>query len=331
MPNRSSQDRVAFTLVELMVVIAVLGLLSGVLLPALQAAREATRRASCASNLRQLGLAILNYEAHHAELPLAFTPNWTGPELHGPCPGTSGPGSPWNGLKHHNLIAFLLPYLERQALHDAIDFDRSWGESSGTRNLETFSRVLPEVLCPTAPSVDERRGVLVHAATGIDYGAAASDYSVCIDILATPGGGGFCELVDAGVAEARDLAWLEGLMQHERATLRKVTDGVSRTFMLMETAGRPLHFLRQVQQPDAVTSGNWGNPQSYMVYGLSQDCSMTTPMNCSNWDEVYAFHPRGANFLYGDGAVRFHEESLDVELFITLFTRAAGDVADELP
>ena len=120
-------------------------------------------------------------------------------------------------------------------------------------------------------------------------------------------------------------------MQDHQPSLRKVTDGLSRTFMLFENAGRPLQYVRGAVQEDAVTSGGWANPDSYMVYGLSEECDMTTLMNCSNWDEIYAFHPGGSCFLYGDGSARFHTDTLDLELFITLFTRAGGDVADELP
>ena len=107
--------------------------------------------------------------------------------------------------------------------------------------------------------------------------------------------------------------------------------------MLFEDAGRPLHFVNGAR--DLVTpvisrtngggGGGWADPDSYFVWGFSSSCGATTVMNCSNWDEIYAFHPGGANFLYGDGSVHFHGEDLNNELFVTLFTRAAGDTSNE--
>ena len=61
------------------------------------------------------------------------------------------------------------------------------------------------------------------------------------------------------------------------------------------------------------------------------DCGITSIMNCTNHDEIYSFHPGCANFLYGDGSVHFHTESLDAETFTCLFTRAAEDVPSNLP
>src|SRR6476469_3519878 len=116
-----SQKR-GFTLVELLVVIAIIGILVALLLPAIQAAREAARRTQCVNKQKQIGLAILNYESARKVLPMAYTPNYSGPQLKGPCSGTNPPGTsfnnPANGLKDHFIITFLLPYLEQQALYD---------------------------------------------------------------------------------------------------------------------------------------------------------------------------------------------------------------------
>src|SRR5689334_12106008 len=110
-----------FTLVELLVVIAIIGILVALLLPAIQAAREAARRIQCTNKLKQIGLAFLNYESAKKQLPLAYTPNYNGQIFLGPCPGNPVNGNASNGKPNHFVLTFILPYLEEQALYDQID------------------------------------------------------------------------------------------------------------------------------------------------------------------------------------------------------------------
>src|SRR5262249_217157 len=90
-----------FTLVELLVVIAIIGILVALLLPAIQAAREAARRTQCINHMKQIGLAVLNYETAKKQLPLAYTPNYTGNIGYGPCPGSNKAGNAPNGKPKH--------------------------------------------------------------------------------------------------------------------------------------------------------------------------------------------------------------------------------------
>ena len=95
--------RRAFTLVELLVVIAIIGILVALLLPAVQAAREAARRTSCTNNIRQLGLALVNYHDAHKTLPF---------------------GSGYLNARTGTWVSAILPYMEEQSLYDRFDFNR---------------------------------------------------------------------------------------------------------------------------------------------------------------------------------------------------------------
>src|SRR5688572_6911655 len=147
--------RRGFTLVELLVVIAIIGILVALLLPAIQAAREAARRIQCTNNMKQIGLAILNYESAKKELPLAYTPNYPSTQLSGLC-STAGVGfrNPDNKLAEHFVLTFILPYMEQQTIYDRIDLKKHWHDTTnngkGTTNRAATSVDIADFLCPTA-------------------------------------------------------------------------------------------------------------------------------------------------------------------------------------
>ena len=138
-----------FTLVELLVVIAVIGVLSALLLPAVQAAREAARRMTCGNHLHQIGVAMyaLSRRAGQASRPAAsrsFRPS-----------GRSGRQLAWS--------AYLLPYLEEELLHDRIDFQKSY---KSPENASAAAQVVPTYLCPSVP----RKSPLRQGRAVCDYG-----------------------------------------------------------------------------------------------------------------------------------------------------------------
>ncbi|MGI9427248.1 MAG: DUF1559 domain-containing protein, partial [Bythopirellula sp.] len=139
--------RRGFTLVELLVVIAIIGILIALLLPAVQAAREAARRTDCKNNLKNIGLAAINFESTYRKFPPA---------------AQSRTGSSWKQatpppLARHNGISLLLPYFEQGSTYSKIDYDWDWNDDAHSSN-ETFSKqdLGGILICPSAPGGRER-------------------------------------------------------------------------------------------------------------------------------------------------------------------------------
>jgi prepilin-type N-terminal cleavage/methylation domain-containing protein/prepilin-type processing-associated H-X9-DG protein len=325
----STRIRRAFTLVELLVVIAIIGILVALLLPAIQAAREAARRIQCTNNMKQIGLAILNYETSKRELPLAFTPNYDGEQKQGPCGSSTTFKNQGNRLKRHFVLTFILPYLEQQPLYDRIDLNQHWNSTAvsaakGTKNFEVVSTDIADFICPSAPSRPRTN---------------TTDYFSLVDINDAD----YCQYIEGtGLARTkRTQERLATMLGDIPIPVRKVTDGMSKTFMFFESAGRPLLFDHQKGQvgemaPLTLSGGlkyftdtQWADERVYALWGNSPtaSCGITTIMNCDNYAEIYSFHPGGAIILFGDGSADLVSENTDIDTFVSLLTRAADDLA----
>lgn len=289
---RANRRRVsaAFTLVELLVSIAIIGTLVALLLPAVQAAREAARRMQCTSHLRQIGLAILQYENTNRVFPPAYT-----------------------RVPQHNMLCFILPYVEQGAVHDRYHFDRHW---SAIQNRPATETDIPVFVCPSAPG-------------GRQY---VTDYATCEDFMPVVKS----ILMAAGVPPRSD--W-ENLFRARRmpdypnsrlTRMADVRDGLSNTFMLFEDGGRPEKWIDgrrgdpAASPVEPISGARWADDE--VEFWVHTVCGATQMLNCANTNEIYSFHPGGANFLYGDGSVHFHSETIDANAFVSLFTRAAGDI-----
>ncbi len=149
-PRLVSRTKTGFTLVELLVVIAIIGILVALLLPAIQAAREAARRSQCQSNLKQIGVALQNYHSAKKEFPegMYFDPRFEG----GIPPAADSPNY------RPNWIIKILPYMEQQALYDSFDF-KAFISKGSPPNPKDPNRIprgtrIPSLLCPSDVGAD---------------------------------------------------------------------------------------------------------------------------------------------------------------------------------
>jgi prepilin-type N-terminal cleavage/methylation domain-containing protein/prepilin-type processing-associated H-X9-DG protein len=316
--SRQSRFR-AFTLVELLVVIAIIGVLVSLLLPAVQAAREAARRSQCQNNLKQLALATLNYESSNRRLP---------PGRYG-CDGAANLNcSPGEFARAASGFLVMLPFLEQASLFQTIDWANGpWyvpknapernAAAPHNKNLAIVGTPLQMMNCPTdtkLPFVDFKPD---QEATG--------SYAFCSGTRGpsngTSNGAKYRKNGVDGV-----FMYLSDDERHGTA-LKEITDGTGKTIFLGETidghaqetrnrwtaAGRYADGLRTTQNPINSVSGlGWQE--------WSADGYVTVGSFASR-------HPAGAQFAFGDGHVLFVSEDVAIDIYRAASTRASDDDA----
>jgi prepilin-type processing-associated H-X9-DG protein/prepilin-type N-terminal cleavage/methylation domain-containing protein len=293
------EHRLAFTLIELLVVIAIIAALIGLLLPAVQKVREAANRMKCTNNLKQLGLA-----AHHFhDVRGAFPPG-----------GVSGTFPRAGSTGRHGWPPFLLQYVEQQPLHSLYRLDLGSGDPVNQRAVNTQLKILQ---CPSA----EPDRITTNQLTGQTF--ASMDYA--------PTRGVHPDLVRQRLVDDVNL---DGVMKENFMTrIADISDGTAQMFLLTECAGRP-DLWRAGQRfpvPGPTPCGPWAAPIGCAIWvrGSTPDGVMqpgVCPMNCINNNEIYSFHPGGANVLFADGSVRFLRQTIDIRTLARLVTRAGGEV-----
>ncbi|MEX0669280.1 MAG: DUF1559 domain-containing protein [Pirellulales bacterium] len=346
----SALDRPAFTLVELLVVIAIIGTLVGLLLPAVQTAREAARRSACSNNIRQLALAAHNF----ADATQGLLPNSSRP-----------------GTVRISWITRILPYLEQQALYDKFDLGANWG--SGTANTAAGYTIPNAVLattrikaveCGSSPSAESHYDAdpqsstqpfpfpttavrAVVAASGLSFSTnglfcAPTDYSPTVYVdaaLANSTGTPSDNLADAAATTAPTSSGNtaaskgDGLMSKDygdgfKPSLKDATDGLSNTILLAESAGRPIVYRGRARADDTtaafptrrVNAGGWVRPASDLsidgssANGTTFRSSPTKVINATNGESVEtAPFPTGYYGTDGGGEVyAFHPAGANV-------------------
>lgn len=310
-----------FTLIELLVVIGISGILLMMLLPSVQAARESARCISCVSNMRQIGLAVVQYERIHNSYPpsnVAIEP-----------------------FELHNVLTFLLPYVEQSRLYDRYDFNQPW-YFNGTyyegsdpvccKNGYVSSNQIPVFQCPSAPAPDLVTYTVMPTGT---YGT--TDYAVCAEI----GISGEARQLLLSSEVIKEDQRLLGILRpiygnrpsvvDETLKASDVKDGASFTFLFTEDAGRPEYYSLDGRPSTAaaenfVTGAAWADRDT--EYRISDAC-FGRLMNCHNENELFSFHPDRAVFAFADGSVRILHNDIDLAVFAALITPNGGETVEE--
>jgi prepilin-type N-terminal cleavage/methylation domain-containing protein/prepilin-type processing-associated H-X9-DG protein len=341
---KKRRERAGFTLIELLVVIAVIAVLIALLLPAVQAAREAARRFQCTNNLKQIGLAIANYESAIGCIVPGYISGsgphgWAGVPGYDPDPFTldNGPGWGW--------LALLLPHIEQGSLYNAINFNLpTWVADNGTAVVIEMN----VFLCPSAnnPSsacrmVDANLKLLpvvnpYFARANYQYNMGWNDTSI--------------QPPDTNYDDP--IKGCNGpLYRNSRITYAGVTDGLSNTVFASEKTPYLAdaswvgiipgyrHFAFNAFASLGTGGLGLGGAQidydypgallaSHSGPSLYESPQVIHPPNSplGHTDEFYALHPGGANVLMGDGSVRFVKQSINLLTWQAMSSRAVGEV-----
>lgn len=346
---RATGSREAFSLIELLVVIAVIGVLVALLLPAVQAARDAARRMACSNNIRQLGLATHQFEHARRELPPGLT-------THRARGVTDYFGN--------TFFPYLLPYVEQSALFEQWNFEPTLAAAvSNTRDADgnatpdaPSAQTVPIFQCPS--------DILTDGPVELDY--VASGYSTgWFSISSYVGNGGThstyfrdADMQDDGVFYmtgrlSKPAWWQRNLIANAApARFRDVVDGSSHCLMFGERFhfdpefDEHLHFggFRYSRYP----IGKWGawgwtgggNGTTHVFASAREEAPINystsdPPASGAGYWEVNvrtsaygSGHPSGANFCFADGSTKFIGESINAITFQSLATKQGGEVID---
>lgn len=329
----SRRRSAAFSLIELLVVIGIIGVLVALLIPAIQASRGAAIRTQCANNLRQLGVAAHNHESAHGYFPAGSVAK--------PYPGD--PNAPWS-LFRWSALAMLTPYLENTAIYNALDLSFPLYASSLSvhpKNADAIKIWVGEFLCPA----DEARIL------SSDF--APTSYAAC----AGSGKNGGSPTDADGI-----------LYANSQTRIARITDGTSKTGLFSESVlGNPqkgahdpqteykFSFLAPLTDElcDGAVQWNISDPRGFAWVNGEFRCAMynhrrapnsTTP-DCMGtliagppqvryapygWRTARSRHPGGVNLVLADSSLRFVAESIEPGIWEALSTIAGGESVDSL-
>jgi len=314
-------------LIEMLVVITIIAVLIAILLPAVQAAREAARRAGCANNLKQMGLAMYNYEQSANALP-------SGGE--GTDPVTNA-----TAFDLHSTFTLMLPYMDESITAQQMNLRYAYNDKRFPANQSACKTEVPSFLCPS----NSMRKPDPHGYGGVDYMP-----TVYTDISPSTG------LKDPATR-------MNGALALGGTPVNMISDGLTQTIAIAEDSGRnyeTLGFKTTSKYPDpTMAAGNadvdtpsknralnrWAEPDTgngvsgppnsvagdvkpvinnnNQPLGGPSDCPWSTN-NCGPNDEIFSLHPAGANVVFADGSVKMIKKEIEPAVLRKLVTRDEG-------
>ncbi len=317
--GRLARSRRAFTLIEVLTTIAVIGLLIALVLPAVQMARESARRSQCSSNLRQIGLALNSYASSFGSFPDA---------------------SNGHGYSPHSM---LLPYLDESVLYNAINFSESAYDGLPTSaNYTVMCVTLSGFLCPSDGS-SRRAGVgwsSYPVNRGVNYRPGTTENGAfTVPISSGSPSPSLASFTDGLSDTAAASEWVLGTVlltdRDPKATIYETPTNLTRIFEF-DLRAQECHDLdpatAKVNDPD---KGIYWHQGGYLHtnynHALGPNDHSCSPLG---WVQFGAFsassrHPGGVNLLFGDGHVRFVSERVNIPLWRAVGTRNGGEVVDE--
>jgi prepilin-type N-terminal cleavage/methylation domain-containing protein/prepilin-type processing-associated H-X9-DG protein len=342
--------RRGFTLIEMLVVIVIIGIIASMLLPAINGAREQARRSRCAANMKQIGLAILNFEASKGMLPSGGQ----GTDL-----TKAPPVTVFDNAAGQSVFMQILPYMDRMDLVNQYNMGKRYNDSNTAANQVVAKTVIDSYLCPSDPfpnTDQEGYGRLDYMATvysdvNHDATAQAPPAQVLADrmngamaVPACPLSGItdgasttiFC-IEDVGRTDQSYGANLTGsLSANSYATLGETTNPDGSGFSAVDATpcaggGTGCHAMwrwADLEAGGGGVSGQAVNRAKFVngnnnPFGGPTTCTWSTT-NCGPNDEPFSFHPGGCNAVFGDGAVHFLSDNMDGRTLRYMVTRDEG-------
>ena len=328
----------AFTLVELLVVIAIIGILVALLLPAVQAAREAARRAQCVNNIRQFAISAQNFHdtykripQYHAAIPPA-----------GSAPGTtyaSATGYTWPGII---WTVQLMPFMEEQAIYDRFNKKLKMTDDStlgtlGYSNRSLAKSVITTWVCPSnetasSPIFTDRRDIAgpdvnnPSNALGLYYAVSMGPTvpDVCVTAYCPPGGPSpnsyCCQGAGFGTNPQDNSVGVLGRSDGIR-NFKQIADGLTNTFLIGET--RPEQCIYQSSFAPNFSLAGTMTPLNTFVKCPNPPAGQCFKDACG----FKSTHPGGAHFAMVDTSVHFVVETIDYQVYNNLGTRKGGETA----
>ncbi len=327
--------RTGFTLVEAIVVVCIIGLLLVMLLPAVNGIREAARNTSCKNNLHQIVAAVQSYESQKQALPALYNGTFF------PQPRTA-----FDEFHFHSWRAAILSQLEEPQVLTLLDMTIP---ATDPKNQLAINTEIPAFLCPSTSNTHPRvpdiqpfdpntypfnfpANPTVSAQT-----AARSDYEVIGGVQIAP-----MTTSSGDLSVIRFGAWGEPTyrnntgfsLRYRKARLSQVTDGLSRTLLVVERAGRP-DLFRKGEPADPYpyrdpTSRGMDHHQAAWAISTHFWWLVTwheQSVNETNGSGIFGFHPGGANVALADGSVRFLADDTSSTLLTALTTRSGSETA----